>query len=74
MTEQDLRIQIVVYLSFYVEARDNQDAKEMGRWIDKIEQLIQQEANRQVIKELEWAKTASVWNIDARVKELKEQL
>ena len=40
-------------------------------WV--IMHLIQQEANRQVIKELEWAKTASVWNIEARVKELKEQ-
>ena len=49
------------------------DSDNLDTIAEYVEYLIQQEANRQVIKELEWAKTASVWNIEARVKELKEQ-
>ena len=39
-TLDELRVKLVVYMSFYVEARDQKDPIEMSRWIDKIEELF----------------------------------
>ena len=38
--DEELRVKLVVYMSFYVEARDQKDPIEMSRWIDKIEELF----------------------------------
>lgn len=39
-TLDELRVKLVVYMSFYVEARDQKDPIEMSIWIDKIEELF----------------------------------
>lgn len=43
---QDLRTKLIVYMSFYVEARDARDAQEMVKWVDKLEQLLSDTVNK----------------------------
>ena len=65
---------------WYCVAKETTDTRTMseGEALDKIMQLILADRKKHelqaIIKELEWAKTASVWNIDVRVAELKQEL
>jgi hypothetical protein len=47
----------------------NQDIVEIG--IDDLITLFSTELEKEIIKELKWAKDASVWNIEARIDYLK---
>ena len=55
-----------------------EDIMASKRLFDNLQKLIQADRKKHelqaIIKELEWAKTASVWNIDVRVAELKQEL
>ena len=55
-----------------------EDIMASKRLFDNLQKLIQADSKKRelqaIIKELGWAKTASVWNIDVRVAELKQEL
>ena len=45
----------------------------LPRAIKAIEDILRQEKERAVLNALEWAKSASVWNIEQRIKELESE-